>query len=763
MGMLDSLLKGGIQGPAGPAGEQGAVLDALASAVPLPDEGLKLFNDPSRGLCFKHADGRTREVAPGTTEDHLLLLSRFVLPGELLAAGTFEAALHAAEDHAYNISTSVKQSPVILLPAGRWTLTQALRVRARTAYAGGTILQGAGFNATILEWPSNYHGRGLWLDGGNGSIAYFYGAVRDLSIHMLGTGCTGIYAEQLVFTQLYNLILRGRNDSAYTLPGRSGSTASCAAAVGGAQVWSGLSGFTEDYVGHEIVVPNAAAGVNNGAFLVTRYISPSSVEVLNEAGVSDGNNGALTWTVRARSVGIVTRGDYTNAQGNSVTNNQNVTVFNVSCEQFQNGWWLESWLAGSIFQGIANQTGGHDVIITHNVELAWKGGMLQSGGTYTILMAPGRAGGTDFSIDSVYHEGPTHPGTFIKSFPPTSGWRAFTCRRIEWTNYDTFADVDTLAHLTIDEPIGYMPAMVVKGRKVDAVNVRGGWVEPYQTLWTDTRSKYDLDAHSFENLNIESKFQSFHAQRPIEASLNRLLMRRGIAGEIWDPRAANKRTVASGDLQALAGMLTGVSMGPQNASHYVTFQPTNANFGGQPTWSNVAGAAAVGGAMKATLNTNIVPVGCKPGLFVVYRLPSASVVAGHRLVLWDDGTTTVYVGAADSNNGGHFGGAWPVNGINIVKPADTLPTACFNGYAFYYPQRRVQLHTFQNNAAAGGYETGTVAAAPGTLTVMGSYLGGIISAAEIAYVAVLKRIPTLAEIELMLDLANNEWELGDRR
>jgi len=62
---------------------------------------------------------------------------------------------------------------------------------------------------------------------------------------------------------------------------------------------SGLSGCTSESVGRFITIYGAASSVNNGTFLITEYVNPTSVIISNYSGVSgDVNNGGIIWVER---------------------------------------------------------------------------------------------------------------------------------------------------------------------------------------------------------------------------------------------------------------------------------------------------------------------------------------------------------------------------------------------------------------------------------------------------------------------------------
>lgn len=84
------------------------------------------------------------------------------------------------------------------------------------------------------------------------------------------------------------------------LAGQTGAAANITVFAAGISTLTGLTGMTADSVGNFLTVSGAASAGNNGTFLITEFVSATSVKVANSAGVApDANNGAITWTERA--------------------------------------------------------------------------------------------------------------------------------------------------------------------------------------------------------------------------------------------------------------------------------------------------------------------------------------------------------------------------------------------------------------------------------------------------------------------------------
>jgi len=80
--------------------------------------------------------------------------------------------------------------------------------------------------------------------------------------------------------------------------GQLGSTASISGIVPNIVI-SGLTGMVENSEGRFLTIEGASDPGNNGTFLITQYISPSTVVVENVFGFGpDANNGSVIWTER---------------------------------------------------------------------------------------------------------------------------------------------------------------------------------------------------------------------------------------------------------------------------------------------------------------------------------------------------------------------------------------------------------------------------------------------------------------------------------
>ena len=84
------------------------------------------------------------------------------------------------------------------------------------------------------------------------------------------------------------------------LAGQVGAAANVVAGAGAGNMRvSGLANMLSSHVGGFLTLGGAAAGGNNGTFLIYAFVNVTTVDVVNAAAVvPDGNNGAIVWTQR---------------------------------------------------------------------------------------------------------------------------------------------------------------------------------------------------------------------------------------------------------------------------------------------------------------------------------------------------------------------------------------------------------------------------------------------------------------------------------
>ena len=83
------------------------------------------------------------------------------------------------------------------------------------------------------------------------------------------------------------------------ISGQTGISASIDAVVAGVVSFSGGSGFSSNSVGNFITIGGASNPANDGTFLITEFVSPSSIKYANASGFApDLNNPNIHWTER---------------------------------------------------------------------------------------------------------------------------------------------------------------------------------------------------------------------------------------------------------------------------------------------------------------------------------------------------------------------------------------------------------------------------------------------------------------------------------
>jgi hypothetical protein len=714
----------------------------------------------------------------GTAEnsklDHIISVEDYA-ENRILTTANFEAALIAALAAANAVAGSgdVPVGVAIWIPAGDWPMTATLQVKARASYASMPLLVGAGSGATYLTWDAmptggTYGGQGVcvWFDGyADGSTCGSKGGLVGMTIRTTNAaayGATGLYFEGLLDTVFEDVVIRGFQ-STIAKSGQTGVVASCAAADAtyGTQVWSGLTGMSQDSVGRVLTTTGATTGANNGTFLITHYVSATSVKVYNPSGTSDASNTALHWTEKYNGTGIRCRGDYTNSRGDTATNSQQVRMVGVKSQICRIGYWFESVYPFTLTACQSNQCTTHDVVLGHNVKLTWTGDLMQSShGGFMIWEIPYKIGNKSCTFEGIYHEGSL--AAVLKTYAPISSHNDYVLRRVDQANATYYVDASGTRSIVVEVPGAQAaPTYWLKARTCGKVSFTGAF-EPYLSEPT----KWDLDLPSLEGFELHSKQASFHGQRGDQKSLNRFLISRNVAAEIWDPRIASLCQVNAGNLEQITGAVNAIVATPYNAGIYPTYQTANASIGGRPSWTNVAGANAACGALKATMTTGALPVGSRPALLAVYRLPAASTFGtGTRYFLWTDGTRSIAIGSADaadaSVNTKHYVYAnTPSSGFGVGPTYDVLPQAVYAGEAYYYPTSALQFHGQYGHTLVGlsGDRTSTVSTAAGTVVMFGPGSGALPGPAiEIAYLAVLKRGLTYGEIEQVVDLMAAEW------
>ena len=170
-----------------------------------------------------------------------------------------------------------------------------------TGGLGSPIILNSGVLATITAFATP----NLTVGGLTGQSAASVGTLISLR-NAEKAGNNGVFRVNANSSATVNILT---NASGYFPDGNTGSliweqyNAGIAASIGavtlGIVTITGLQNMTANSVGGFITISGAASGANNGTFLITEFVSATSVKYANSAGVaSDANNPAIAWVER---------------------------------------------------------------------------------------------------------------------------------------------------------------------------------------------------------------------------------------------------------------------------------------------------------------------------------------------------------------------------------------------------------------------------------------------------------------------------------
>lgn len=124
-----------------------------------------------------------------------------------------------------------------------------------------------------------------------------------------GFGGNAVLQAGITTTNEYggNAIVSGGLNKSFI---NSGANANITTFSAGTMTLTGLSGMTVGSVGNYLTVTGAANSVNNGVFVITNYISATSVEVSNPGGTATGlpNTGIISWTENDPTIYAINNG-----------------------------------------------------------------------------------------------------------------------------------------------------------------------------------------------------------------------------------------------------------------------------------------------------------------------------------------------------------------------------------------------------------------------------------------------------------------------
>jgi len=244
---------------------------------------------------------------------------------------------------------------------------------SRTLLAAGWKYKASG-DAVATKESAGVHANDTWAIGGGvnlnqvgsqtGTTATIGAPSSNVS---LVTGVTGFVANSVGRFLVLSGYLNARNNGIFRITAQGGTTVSIwnpnaiaetgttttlwterhggavasiaaagtAGATPGRAIITGLTGMSltnttpvtgsRGSQGNRLIIIGAATGANNGAFLITRIISATSVEIENSAAVSDANNGSIVWAESnpmeqvypSATLGSATAGQWINLQGPS--------------------------------------------------------------------------------------------------------------------------------------------------------------------------------------------------------------------------------------------------------------------------------------------------------------------------------------------------------------------------------------------------------------------------------------------------------------
>lgn len=147
----------------------------------------------------------------------------------------------------------------------------------------------------VTESVDNLGGDGIFTLQYNGGSYGYNTAVGSVN----GAGDISVSATRSGIGLLTDITNPATNN-AVEIAGanQTGAVASITTKSGSLMTLTGLTGMTANHVGRNITITGAASGANNGTFPIAVYLSATSVQITNAAGVAnDANNGAISWTV----------------------------------------------------------------------------------------------------------------------------------------------------------------------------------------------------------------------------------------------------------------------------------------------------------------------------------------------------------------------------------------------------------------------------------------------------------------------------------
>lgn len=632
MTFLDAVLKGGIAGPPGPAGESGAIADALAAAVDLPETGLKLFNDPVYGLSSKHASGAIREVSP----DIWVHVSRFVPIGERLTTANFEAALLAA----VAFVEALPHCGGVLIPSGHWPMTGELMLSGFGYVKPMATLRGAGRQMTRLIWPAEYTGICVRFEGfaveGDANFPTrhaSHGGIEDLDIVAPYDNGRGI---GLFMRQAYRCAVRRVNIRGFGASRNNGITEGIGIWVDGNR--NGQPGYDGLHNTQHIMFDEVECGGCTTGMRLRSLTQPKCIMLqLNQNRFCDMLlEGANMFEARQCMFQSYGAGDKPNnpyygnpfwavrTWGDPIKSGTGGIAGTPSIPDAPNSLVTITGLTGMVtadvgrwllLEGAADvrENGTFEIIeyvSATSVKIRKANGIGSTGLVWSVVACIG-SNQVTFS-GKVYHEGP-YAG-FLRQFRAESGLDEFIVEDLYTWNTDTVLTLDGNWKLVLRDPMFSPDVCWVDGKLGKRLEVCGISETP-----ASHPARFKLDSYTERNTYIAGPAGTYS---PAPGSRRLIDLLAPYAVEIWDSRYGV--VVASdGSVVSWTGMLNGSVLNPLSGAlgSGVTgagsqYTPSNPDFGGKPTLGQRR-TATLARSMKGTLAVPVA-IGERAGLVAVY-------------------------------------------------------------------------------------------------------------------------------------------------
>jgi hypothetical protein len=161
-----------------------------------------------------------------------------------------------------------------------FTYTLAGTTASITAASGG-LQTLTGLSGMTAQMVGSY----LWVTGAANSL--------NNGVHLISNF---ISSSSVQISTASGVGTDANNGSIHWTVSQKGAAASITAASAGLQTITGLTNMSAGSVGNYLVISGAATAANNGSYLITNFISSSSVKIANAAGLAtDANNGTIGW------------------------------------------------------------------------------------------------------------------------------------------------------------------------------------------------------------------------------------------------------------------------------------------------------------------------------------------------------------------------------------------------------------------------------------------------------------------------------------